>query len=506
MSSSLAVPNNNAKPRERRVFPRATLNHYAVLVFFGEDNWGKLTNMSESGMSFEFSRPPSLRERINFSFQVMGCMPMPPDGRGLGESFEAAGEIVWMRDFERTAGVQFVNLTEGSRGQIRQWLSFEASTNRASSVEERMEEALQETPEPETMTELLDPLATSSETEGLAELADVKEPLTRLDMSESLAEPIQELDSPWATEMPVFDEQLASAKQRRKPAPLAHSNPVMARLTFMVVAGCLAAFVVTAGVKMIMSRPAHRADVVEPSETRAPGGGEPASAANVSSAASSAASSAGTAAPFQVEVTDAAGKRWMLWFVRNGSRNGADRVASNSIASADFSASAAKTTKHKEAAPAEEEPQPSREFTLAAPTRPASSGSAASSLSAEAPTIPTELIVPQRDPIGVIPTNPEVPAPETRPVGGMVQQARLIRSVAPVYPPLAKATRASGDVVVDALIDATGSVTSVKVISGPVLLQQAAMETVHKWKYEPARLDGQAVAMHLNVIVRFRLN
>ena len=60
--------------------------------------------------------------------------------------------------------------------------------------------------------------------------------------------------------------------------------------------------------------------------------------------------------------------------------------------------------------------------------------------------------------------------------------------------------------VVDALIDATGKVTSVKLISGPVLLQQAALETVRQWKYEPARLDGQAVAMHLTVTVKFRLN
>lgn len=64
----------------------------------------------------------------------------------------------------------------------------------------------------------------------------------------------------------------------------------------------------------------------------------------------------------------------------------------------------------------------------------------------------------------------------------------------------------SGDVVVDALIDETGKVTSVKVVSGPVLLQQAAMETVRQWKYQPAMLDGKPVATHLSVTVRFRLN
>ena len=32
------------------------LTHYVVLAFFGEDNWGKLTNLSESGMAIEFAR------------------------------------------------------------------------------------------------------------------------------------------------------------------------------------------------------------------------------------------------------------------------------------------------------------------------------------------------------------------------------------------------------------------------------------------------------------------
>jgi len=59
---------------------------------------------------------------------------------------------------------------------------------------------------------------------------------------------------------------------------------------------------------------------------------------------------------------------------------------------------------------------------------------------------------------------------------------------------------------VDALVDADGKVKSAKAISGPDLLRQAAIETVRQWKYEPARLDGQAVAMHLEVTVKFRFN
>jgi periplasmic protein TonB len=96
------------------------------------------------------------------------------------------------------------------------------------------------------------------------------------------------------------------------------------------------------------------------------------------------------------------------------------------------------------------------------------------------------------------------PNPE-RPVGGEVKTARLISSTPPVYPPLARSRGVEGDVTLDALIDKTGRVTSVKTISGPDLLQQAAAAAVRQWKYRPATLDGNAVPMHLAVTVKFRL-
>ena len=58
----------------------------------------------------------------------------------------------------------------------------------------------------------------------------------------------------------------------------------------------------------------------------------------------------------------------------------------------------------------------------------------------------------------------------------------------------------------DALVDPAGNVTGVKVISGPTLLQEAAMAALRQWKYEPARLDGRPVSFHLNVTVKFRIN
>jgi periplasmic protein TonB len=102
---------------------------------------------------------------------------------------------------------------------------------------------------------------------------------------------------------------------------------------------------------------------------------------------------------------------------------------------------------------------------------------------------------------GKQPAAPEVPLP----VGGDVQPAKLLSSVAPSYPILAKNQRISGDVLIDALIDANGHVTTMKFISGPTMLHRAAMDALRQWKYQPATLDGKPVPMHLTVKLQFRL-
>lgn len=90
------------------------------------------------------------------------------------------------------------------------------------------------------------------------------------------------------------------------------------------------------------------------------------------------------------------------------------------------------------------------------------------------------------------------------PVGGNVKQAQLIKSVPPEYPAMAKAQHVSGQVQLDALIDPSGKVAGLTVLSGPVLLRKAALDAVKQWRYSPAMLDGQPTSMHLTVTVEFR--
>jgi TonB family protein len=93
-------------------------------------------------------------------------------------------------------------------------------------------------------------------------------------------------------------------------------------------------------------------------------------------------------------------------------------------------------------------------------------------------------------------TNTQSTAASTQPVS--------VWTVLPGYPLLAKNQHLEGDVRVDAVIDVDGRVTAPKAVSGPVPLQQAAVDALRQWKYRPATLNGKPVPMHLSVTIRFR--
>lgn len=90
-------------------------------------------------------------------------------------------------------------------------------------------------------------------------------------------------------------------------------------------------------------------------------------------------------------------------------------------------------------------------------------------------------------------------------VGGRVREPRLITRVDPAYPPLARQTHMQGVVIIDAIVDEQGNVVEAKVVSGPPLLIQSALDAVRKWRYQPTYLNDQPVPVQLNVVVTFRL-
>jgi periplasmic protein TonB len=92
------------------------------------------------------------------------------------------------------------------------------------------------------------------------------------------------------------------------------------------------------------------------------------------------------------------------------------------------------------------------------------------------------------------------------PASKEIREPRLISSTHPAYPAMAKQTGVQGKVDVSAQVGVNGSVTNVKVISGPMLLREAAVDAVQRWKYSPELIDGKPAAAQITVSVEFRLN
>jgi protein TonB len=106
---------------------------------------------------------------------------------------------------------------------------------------------------------------------------------------------------------------------------------------------------------------------------------------------------------------------------------------------------------------------------------------------------------------------PEPPAPPEKKVKivpsvpSIIQGAKLIYKVVPVYPELARRAHVSGTVILTALIDEEGNVVDLSIQSGNILLTDAAVQAVKQWKYSPTILNGEPVSVRANVNVIFSL-
>jgi protein TonB len=90
-------------------------------------------------------------------------------------------------------------------------------------------------------------------------------------------------------------------------------------------------------------------------------------------------------------------------------------------------------------------------------------------------------------------------------IGGNVMEAKLLKRVMPVYPPLARQARISGTVRLQGIISREGRVVNLQVQSGHPLLIAAAVEAVRHWVYRPTLLNGQAVEVIAPIEVHFTL-
>ena len=116
--------------------------------------------------------------------------------------------------------------------------------------------------------------------------------------------------------------------------------------------------------------------------------------------------------------------------------------------------------------------------------------------------------------VTIVRPSPRAPEPEPTPLnirtvdGHDVTAPRLVQRVEPKYPEVARRARMSGQVIIEAVITDRGEVISPRVMKSTTesMLNQAALDAVRQWRYEPARFRGQPVPVYVTVTVTFRLN
>jgi protein TonB len=113
---------------------------------------------------------------------------------------------------------------------------------------------------------------------------------------------------------------------------------------------------------------------------------------------------------------------------------------------------------------------------------------------------------------GVIGQTIVMHAPEPPKTSGPVRAAELpvaprkVVDVRPVYPEIARTARREGTVILEAVLDPTGSVTQLRVVRSVPLLDEAAIEAVRQWKYTPSVYYGRPVSVLMTITIRFTLS
>jgi protein TonB len=93
-----------------------------------------------------------------------------------------------------------------------------------------------------------------------------------------------------------------------------------------------------------------------------------------------------------------------------------------------------------------------------------------------------------------------------RPGGNVTVPVNLVR-VDPAYPQPAVAAKLEGTVILECIIGRDGSVREPRVVrSAHPILDRAAVDSVRRWRFRPATLNGEPVDVYFHLTVRFALS
>jgi protein TonB len=103
----------------------------------------------------------------------------------------------------------------------------------------------------------------------------------------------------------------------------------------------------------------------------------------------------------------------------------------------------------------------------------------------------------------VVPTPTAPPSPLHISEG--VLAGNLIAPIRAQYPAIARAAGVQGTVIIQATISATGTIVNAHVVSGPAMLQGAALDAVRSARYRPYLLNHQPTEVDTTFSINFRL-
>jgi CheY-like chemotaxis protein len=103
--------------RDKRRKARAAVHTHATIDYAGEERAkATLVNLAQDGMGVNFGKklPPTCK--VYFQFQLPGQMA----------NVRLSGQVVW-QDWNGRAGIQFVDVPQGSRRVLQEWLNLNAA-------------------------------------------------------------------------------------------------------------------------------------------------------------------------------------------------------------------------------------------------------------------------------------------------------------------------------------------------------------------------------------------
>jgi protein TonB len=112
--------------------------------------------------------------------------------------------------------------------------------------------------------------------------------------------------------------------------------------------------------------------------------------------------------------------------------------------------------------------------------------------------------------LGSVGAGPQVVVRPTAAAGPMhvssgVMAGQLLEPIQLEYPKIAILSRTQGTVVVQAVISKTGRIEGARVVSGPTMLQAAAVQAVRAARYRPFLLNGLPTEVETTIYIGFSM-